>query len=171
MARTLAGNTIVRWRLRNWKNISIFHWMVSAMPYRSAELQSHWNSGGRPWRNLPERTSRWSKTFDLLAATNTQRGSMIDRALNSLTEREQKSYDAFWIRPSKGAPRRNRRSFDVTWERIRQIETKALQRFRHPLRRVLIESFTRYKTTSLFIASHCPWIFGQCIFYPGNSDF
>ncbi len=84
------------------------------------------------------------KTLDpSLAATNTQRGSMIDRALNSLTEREQK---ILRMRFGLGHQREHTLEeigevFDVTRERIRQIETKALQRLRHPLRRVLIESF------------------------------
>ena len=84
------------------------------------------------------------KTLDpSLAATNTQRGSMIDRALNSLTEREQK---ILRMRFGLGHQREHTleeigEDFDVTRERIRQIETKALQRLRHPLRRVLIESF------------------------------
>ena len=84
------------------------------------------------------------KTLDpSLAATNTQRGSMIDRALNSLTDREQK---ILRMRFGLGHQREHTLEeigevFDVTRERIRQIETKALQRLRHPLRRVLIESF------------------------------
>ena len=71
------------------------------------------------------------KTLDpSLAATNTQRGSMIDRALNSLTEREQK---ILRMRFGLGHQREHTLEeigevFDVTRERIRQIETKALQR-------------------------------------------
>ena len=68
--------------------------MVSAMPYRSAEnpVSLETPVGDREETYLKELVAD-QKTLDpSLAATNTQRGSMIDRALNSLTERNKKSF-------------------------------------------------------------------------------
>ena len=78
-----------------------------------------------------------------LITTDSQRGSMISKVLSSLTDREEK---ILRMRFGLGHQREHTleeigECFDVTRERIRQIETKALQRLRHPLRRILIEPF------------------------------
>ncbi len=84
------------------------------------------------------------KTKDPLVETSvTQRRMMLEKALGSLTDREAKILK---MRFGMGYPREHTleeigECFDVTRERIRQIESKALQRLRHPMRRVLIESF------------------------------
>ena len=68
---------------------------------------------------------------------------MISKVLGTLTDREEK---ILRMRFGLGHQREHTleeigECFDVTRERIRQIETKALQRLRHPLRRILIEPF------------------------------
>lgn len=77
----------------------------------------------------------------LQAALISDRASVISLALSTLTEREEKVLRLrFGI--GDNYPRTLREVatvYDVTHERIRQIEAKALRKMRHPTRRELLE--------------------------------
>ena len=78
------------------------------------------------------------------AAANTLRASRIEEVLQSLTDREEKVLRLRFGIGNNDFPRTLEEVgtiFNVTRERVRQIETKALNKLRHPSRRIKLVEF------------------------------
>jgi RNA polymerase primary sigma factor len=78
------------------------------------------------------------------AAANTLRAQCINEVLKSLTEREEKVLRLRFGIGNNDFPRTLEEVgtiFNVTRERVRQIETKALNKLRHPSRRIKLVEF------------------------------
>jgi RNA polymerase primary sigma factor len=80
----------------------------------------------------------------------------LDEVLGSLTEREEKVLAAA-LRPRRRLPRTLEEVgsvFNVTRERVRQIEAKALRKMRHPTRARELKAFVDWSLSANFKITH-----------------